>query len=68
MASQHISYFEKFKDGLLRGIGWAFGVTIGFALISTILVATLGPLGGIPLIGDKIADIVQATQISLEKR
>ncbi len=57
-----------FKEGLFHGIGWAFGVTIGFVLVSTILVFVLDLLGGLPLIGDGIASIVQETQQSLLKR
>lgn len=60
--------FQLFKDGLIRGIGWAFGVTIGFVIISTILVYVLRALGGLPVIGNWIATIVEATQESLLKR
>lgn len=56
-----------FKQGLVSGIGWAFGVTIGFVLISTFLVFIVGRVGGLPLIGDWLASIVEATldQLSL---
>jgi hypothetical protein len=60
--------FEDFKEGFMQGLGWSFGVTIGFVLVSTILVLVLNMLGGVPLIGNGIASIVQATQISLIKR
>jgi hypothetical protein len=56
------------KKGFFQGIGWAFGVTIGFVLISTILVLILRSLGGLPLIGDWIASIVEATLSQLAKR
>jgi len=62
------SFVKLFKDGLVRGIGWAFGVTIGFVIISTILVFVLKNLGGLPFIGSWIASIVEATQESLLKR
>ncbi|MBU0572238.1 hypothetical protein KKE18_00965 [Patescibacteria group bacterium] len=57
-----------FKEGLIRGIGWAFGVTIGFVIISTILVIILRSLGGLPVIGDWIASVVEATLSQLAKR
>ena len=59
---------KLFRDGLIRGLGWAFGVTVGFAIISTILVVLLRALGGLPLIGNWLATIVEATQESLLKR
>ena len=59
---------SKIIDGLVRGIGWAFGVTIGFVLVSTILVFLLRSLGGLPLVGNWMASIVEATQASLLKR
>ena len=65
---KHSSYKKLFRDGLVSGIGWAFGVTIGFVLISTLLVLLLQKLGGLPLVGDWIASIVEATQDQLIKR
>jgi hypothetical protein len=59
---------EKLKDGFIRGIGWAFGVTVGFFLVSSLLVIILNALGGIPLLGSWIADIVEVTQEQLLKR
>ncbi|MGB6838699.1 MAG: DUF5665 domain-containing protein [Microgenomates group bacterium] len=61
-------YSQLLKEGLIRGIGWAFGVTIGFVIISTILVLILRSLGGLPVIGNWVASIVEATQRQLIKR
>ena len=57
-----------FKQGLISGIGWAFGVTIGFVLISTLMVFVLQQLGGLPLIGDWLASVVDATIAQLSTR
>lgn len=57
-----------FKDGFVHGLGWSFGVTIGFVLVSTLLVLFLQTLGGLPFLGDRLAEIVHATQDSLTKR
>lgn len=57
-----------FKQGLVSGIGWAFGVTIGFFLISSLLAFLLKQIGGLPLIGDWIASIVDATLAQLSAR
>jgi hypothetical protein len=59
---------QLFKEGLIRGIGWAFGVTIGFVIISTILVFVLRSLGGLPAIGGWVASIVEATLSQLANR
>ena len=49
------------KNGFFSGIGWAFGATIGFTIVSTILVVVLKSAGGLPFVGGLIASIVQAT-------
>ena len=59
---------EKFKAGIVGGLGWAFGVTIGFAIVSIIIIYLVDRAGGIPLIGDWIAKIVESTQTQLELR
>ena len=59
---------ELFKRGFYSGIGWAFGATIGFAIVSTILVVILRQAGGIPFIGNLIAKIVEATLAQLSER
>jgi len=59
---------KEFKEGLAHGIGWAFGVTIGFVLVSTLMVLILNTLGGLPLVGEGIASIVHETQQALLKR
>ncbi len=62
------SHFHLFKDGFFRGLGWAFGVTVGFVLVSTILIVALRSLGGLPVIGGFIGSIVESTNESLLRR
>jgi hypothetical protein len=62
------SKFQDFKQGFIEGLGWSFGVTIGFVIISIILYFTLRSLGGLPLVGSWIAKVVEATQLQLLKR
>lgn len=64
----YIPYNELLKEGFFAGIGWAFGVTIGFVVVSTLLVFIFSRLGGLPLVGNWIADLVQETQAQLIKR
>lgn len=56
------------KNGFYTGLGWAAGVTIGFALVSTIVVVLLNRLGGLPVVGSFFADIVDATTSQLSGR
>lgn len=64
----YIPYNELLKEGFFAGLGWAFGVTVGFVLVSTLIVAVLQSLGGLPFIGNFIANIVTETQSQLIKR
>lgn len=64
----YIPYNELLKEGFYAGLGWAFGVTIGFVIISTLIVSILNALGGLPLIGSWIAAVVETTQQQLLKR
>jgi len=57
-----------FKRGIVAGLGWAIGVTIGFALVSAILILITKSLGGLPSIGDFFASVIEKTQESLLKR
>ncbi len=56
------------KEGIIKGFFWSIGVTLGFAFVSVLLVLIFNQLGGIPLIGNFIATIVESTQESLIKR
>ena len=68
LETAHTCYSKLFKEGLIAGLGWAIGVTVGFVTISTILAIILSMLGGLPLVGNWIANIVEATQEQLLKR
>lgn len=58
----------QFKEGFYRGLGWSFGVTVGLVFISTVGIMLLQQLGGLPIIGQFIADIVEATNKALQFR
>ena len=59
---------ELFKAGLIGGIGWAIGVTIGFAFISAVAITLLDKTSVVPLLGNWIAEIVENTQLQLNLR
>ena len=63
-----MSKLELLKRGFYSGVGWAFGATVGFVIVSTLLVYILSKAGGIPLIGGLIATIVDATMQQLSTR
>jgi hypothetical protein len=68
VAEKKVNYLKLLKRGVVRGMGWAFGATIGFAIISTLLVFVLRKAGGLPLVGNFIATIVDATIDQLVNR
>ncbi len=61
-------YLIIFLKNFIGGIGWALGVTLGFALLIYVLGFTLGKLGGLPLIGDWLARLIEAANQALETR
>jgi len=56
------------KEGIVRGIFWAIGVTIGFAVVSIVLLFIVSPFMRLPVIGQFIADIVYETELNLQNR
>lgn len=65
MASQE-SGWQTFKQGFIQGTGWALGATFGFGVILVLLSYLLNLVGGLPLIGQILATLVDLTQRSLE--
>ena len=53
---------ELFRRGVIAGFGWSLGVTVGFVVISTVVLTIFNTLGGLPIIGSFIAGIVEETQ------
>jgi len=61
-------YSRMFFKSFLSGIFWAMGATIGFALLLTLLSFVLKWLGGLPLVGQFFANLVEVTNKALEAR
>lgn len=53
-----------FKKGVIRGIGGAFGATIGFAILSTVIIFVLSKAGGLPVIGGLLKSIGNYIQLA----
>jgi hypothetical protein len=50
---------QIFVNNFLGGIAWALGVTVGLALIITILTLILKNVNLIPVVGNFVADIIR---------
>ncbi len=62
------SYLSVFLKNFVGGIGWVAGITIGFALLISLVSYLLSQAGGLPLIGDWFARIVEVTNQALEAK
>lgn len=56
---------EYAKEGILKGVFWSIGVSIGFAIVSVLLAFLAANIITLPVIGNAIADIVRVTLESL---
>ncbi|MGI5826117.1 MAG: DUF5665 domain-containing protein [Patescibacteria group bacterium] len=57
--------WKIFYKNFLGGVGWGLGVTIGATLILALLGSLLRFLGGLPVIGQFFAGIIEATESAL---
>lgn len=61
----------KMKDTLIHsffgGIAWGLGLTVGLTFVAFLLRQLLNAVGGVPVVGDWIANIVKATLFALNK-
>lgn len=48
---------SHFARGFLSGLGWAFGATIGFAIVVGIVTLVLSWLGALPFVGQWFSDL-----------
>lgn len=62
---QTTSYKKTFLLSIVGGIGWAFGASIGFALLIALITYILNLLGGLPYIGKFFAQIIENTTFYL---
>lgn len=56
-----------FFTNFIGGIGWVLGMTVGVSLLALLISSIISTLGGLPIIGNWIAQIVQVTQQALNK-
>lgn len=60
------SSWQIIKNGFIQGTGWALGATFGLGLVLFIISYIVRLLGGLPVIGQLLAAIVDLTQKALE--
>lgn len=52
----------------LGGISWSIGATIGLVFIVGLITFLLGQFVNVPIVGERIADIIEATNRALQNR
>ena len=62
------SYFSVFFKNFVGGIGWVAGITVGFALFISLLGFLFNRLGGLPLIGNWFANLIEVINQALEAK
>ncbi len=56
---------KHFITGFLGGVGWAFGATIGTAVVAYIISILIRRVDIVPIFGQFIADVIKAAQQNL---
>lgn len=59
---------KVFLKNFVAGIAWGIGASIGLSLIFTLSTAILRWVGGLPIVGSFLADVIEATTQALEIR
>jgi hypothetical protein len=62
------SPFKKFLTGLLGGIGWGVGLTIGTGAIIYVLAFIVAKIDFVPVFGQFLADVIKSAQGNLNTR
>ena len=57
-----------FWNNFIGGIAWSLGATIGLAIVVGIVTSIFGQFVNFPIIGEKISEILEATNQTLQKR
>lgn len=60
--NNHTGRATFFIQGILSGLGWSFGATIGFAIVFGVITFVLAQLGALPVIGQFFTDLRDAIQ------
>ena len=55
-------------NNIIAGLGWMTGATFGFALLITLISLIFKWLGGLPFIGEFVANIIDVTNQALRTK
>lgn len=56
------SGFKRFLQGLLGGLGWGVGLTLGTSILVVLLGFLISKIDLVPVLGQFLADIIKASQ------
>ena len=59
------SPLTKFLNGLIGGIGWGVGLTIGTGVLLYILTFVIAKIDFVPILGQFLADVIKSAQGNL---
>lgn len=62
------SVIKRFYLGLLGGIGWGIGISIGTAVIIYLLSIFISKIDFIPVLGQFLAEVIKSAQGNLNTR
>ena len=68
MKNTEDSKSKIFFKSFIGGIGWAAGATFGFAVLLTVVSFLMRMLGGMPLVGDFFAGLIEATNQAMRAK
>lgn len=63
-----VSGRKKFLHGLLAGLGWGLGVTLGTALFLVLIGFIVSKIDFVPILGQFFADVIRASQSNLTSK
>lgn len=58
--------FNKFLHGLLGGLGWGVGITLGTSAFIVIVGFLVSKIDFVPVLGQFLADVIKSAQHSLK--
>ncbi|MDP2632513.1 MAG: DUF5665 domain-containing protein [Candidatus Curtissbacteria bacterium] len=58
----------KFINGLVGGLGWGIGITVGTALFIWIITFIISRVDIVPIFGQFLSDVIKSSQDNLKTR
>lgn len=60
------SGFKKFLHGLLGGLGWGIGITLGTSILLIGIGFLVSKVNFVPILGQFLADVIKSSQNNLK--